>query len=113
MQPNDSLKTSKDDASRLETSRENPKYGITHGVLAWDPGLLAYFYMQCRAKAVVDAAMRADPDSFPTSGLSPRRRYTSRKLNLTPAERKQLADGLRAARRKIRARRLLYPFLRA
>jgi hypothetical protein len=58
-----------------------------------------FFYMQCRAKKIVDA----NPDLYPVTPLSPKRRYTSRKLNMTPSERKRLADGVRAARRRIRA----------
>jgi len=72
---------------------------VTLGLLDPDPWLLEYFYMTCRAKEVVDA----NPDLYPVTDLSPERRYTSRKLNMTPSERKRLADGVRAARRRIRA----------
>lgn len=68
-------------------------------VLAFDPWLLELFEMRCRAKKVVDA----NPDLYPPTDLDPRRRYTSRKLNMTPSERKRLADGVRTARRELRA----------
>ena len=97
MQQDDSLTTLGNHPARSEAPAE--KRGITRGLLAKDPWLLEYFYMTCRAKEVVDA----NPDLYPVTDQSPKRRYTSRKLNMTPSERKQLADGVRAARRRIRA----------
>jgi hypothetical protein len=99
MQQDDSLTTSKDDPARSEAAAEVPHRKVVRGVLAWDPWLRELFEMRCRAKKVIDA----NPDLYPDNGLSPRLRHTSRKLNMTPSERKQLADGVRAARRRIRA----------
>ncbi len=97
MQQNDSLTTSGDHPARSEAPAQ--KRGVTRGLLGKDPWLLEYFYMTCRAKEVVDA----NPDLYPITDLSPKRRYTSRKLNMTSSERKRLADGVRASRRRIRA----------
>ena len=99
MQRDDLLTTSKDDAARSQAAAEVPQRKVVRGMRALDPWLREYFYMTCRAKAVVDA----NPDLYPVTDQSPKRRYTSRKLNMTPSERKQLADGVRAARRRIRA----------
>jgi hypothetical protein len=83
----------------LPDLRDDGKHVVASITLEPDPWLFELFFMQCRAKKVVDA----NPDLYPDNGLSPERQYTSRKLNMTPLERKQLADGVRAARRKIRA----------
>ena len=99
MQRDDLLTTSKDDAARSQAAAEVPQRKVVRGMRALDPWLLEYFEVMCRAKKVVDG----NPDLYPDNGLSPRRRYTSRKLNVTPSERKRLADGLRTARREIRA----------
>ncbi len=97
MQHGDSVKTSKVDAACSEAAAEMPELGVTRGQLAWDPWLLELFEVKVPGQKVIDA----NPDLYPDNGLSPRLRHTSRKLNMTPSERKQLADGVRAARRRI------------
>jgi len=92
MQQDDSLNTSNDDRSPSQTSwghLENPKRGIVREVVAYDPRFLAYF----------DMLNRIDPKLSRLVGS--RRRRTSRQANLTPSERKRLADGLRAWRREV------------
>lgn len=83
MQQDDSLTTSGDDAARAEVSRENPERVITRGLLPHDDRWYEYYMAVC---------------------LVPGRRFVSRRVKLTPEQRKRFADNLRSWRRDFPAR---------
>jgi hypothetical protein len=92
---------------------ENSGPWVARGLLKLDIRGLAYWDVASRAKAILATAPKREPhaaDALPESAWARRRWFSSRVLDLSPSERKWLADGLRTWRRELRA--LVNPLMR-
>jgi hypothetical protein len=113
VQQDGSLTISKADSDRSGDAPKNPMRGVARGLLKLDIRGLVYWDVGSRVKAILAAAPKREPhaaDALRESARVRRRWFSSRVLDLSPSERKWLAEGLRTWRRELRA--LANPLMR-